>query len=435
MNSKSSPTFSKVISMHLIYNDVNHAFNSMIEGINNGTIETIKTDSRNGPVLQIPEPVIITYLNPRRRVLFNPGRDCNPFFHLYESLWMLAGRNDVAPLKTYASKIDQFSDDGVTFNGAYGYRWRHAQVDEVQNWVHKNGVDQLEVIIEHLKALPNSRRVVLQMWNVNDDLLKIGPEGTSKDVCCNTAVYFSLRYVQPECVKENSQGRCNPPSHVHNCPAVKKNLNPLCDFALDMTVTNRSNDIVWGMFGANAVHFSFLQEYLACAIGVEVGHYHQFSNNAHIYTESNSGFHPEKWLAYGLEGMHEHSTTRLFEDGDYNNFDIQNRRFVEDFSKAPEVSNQTYFNRFLNATARPMLHAFHMYKQKDDAAVDYWLALIESPDWRKASIEWIDRRRKERKEKSAKLAVTKVEVGSFWTCSKCRVFTNVLPEYHTCGAE
>ena len=373
--------------MHLVYIDVNDAFNSMIESINNGRIETIKTTSKNGPVLQIPEPVTITYLNPRQRVLFNPGRDCNPFFHLYESLWMLAGRNDVAPLKTYASKIDQFSDDGVTFNGAYGYRWRHAWTGS--ETVQADGeVDQLEIIIDHLKTQPNSRRAVLQMWNVVDDLLLV--ESGSKDVCCNTAVYFYLRYVQPECVKENSQGRCSPTSHVHNCPAVKKNLSPLCDFALDMTVTNRSNDIVWGMFGANAVHFSFLQEYLACAIGVEVGHYHQFSNNAHIYTESNSGFHPEKWLAYGLEGMHEHSSPKLFE-GDYKKFDKENQRFVEDFSR-PSDTVVTYYNRFLNGTAKPMMLAFHYHKAKNPEFAGHWVDRVESPDWRKAATEWIDRR-------------------------------------------
>jgi hypothetical protein len=50
-----------------------------------------------------------------------------------------------------------------------------------------------------------------------------------------------------------------------------------------MTVLNRSNDIVWGCYGANAVHMSVLQEFVALAIGVPVGSYTQVSNDWHIY--------------------------------------------------------------------------------------------------------------------------------------------------------
>src|SRR5690606_3416900 len=153
-----------------------------------GAIRTEITSSRVGEVAYIPEPVMITYQEPRKRVLFSEARDANPFFHLYESLWMLAGRDDVAPLAYYSSKIAEIaSDNGQTFNGAYGRRWRRMLSDS-------NGdeVDQLKILIEHLRQLPNSRRAVLQMWTVGDDLLNIGtPVDYSKDVCCNTCVYFS----------------------------------------------------------------------------------------------------------------------------------------------------------------------------------------------------------------------------------------------------
>ena len=105
-------------------------------------------------------------------VLFNSARDCNPWFHLYESLWMLAGRNDVASIAYYAKNMANYSDDGKTLNGAYGFRWRH-MVARGQPW---KGVDQLDILVNHLKADPTSRRAVLQMWNVEDDLLKIGFE-------------------------------------------------------------------------------------------------------------------------------------------------------------------------------------------------------------------------------------------------------------------
>ena len=52
---------------------------------------------------------------------------------------------------------------------------------------------------------------------------------------------------------------------------------------LDMTVCNRSNDAVWGMTGANAVHMTYLQEMIACGIGKPVGRYYVMTNNLHIY--------------------------------------------------------------------------------------------------------------------------------------------------------
>jgi hypothetical protein len=47
--------------------------------------------SRAGDVLVAPHPVMSVTSIPTERVLFDPARDANPFFHLFESLWMLAG--------------------------------------------------------------------------------------------------------------------------------------------------------------------------------------------------------------------------------------------------------------------------------------------------------------------------------------------------------
>jgi len=57
------------------------------------------------------------------------------------------------------------------------------------------------------------------------------------------------------------------------------------DGVLNMVVFCRSNDIVWGCYGANAVHFSFLLEYVAVNIGVRIGTYTQVSVNWHAYVD------------------------------------------------------------------------------------------------------------------------------------------------------
>lgn len=210
--------------------------------------EGIERPSRNGPVLQMPCPVTTVYTNPLERVLFWPQRDANPFFHLYESLWMLAGRNDIKPLLRYAKQMKEYSDDGLTLHGAYGYRWRKWLSD----WSKPNNLitgeferlDQLELIAIQLKENPNDRRCVLQMWDGQYDL-----GSNQKDVPCNDTATFQI----------DAEGKLN------------------------LVVFCRSNDVIWGCYGANAVHFSFLLEYMAHWIGCPVGTYSQVSVNWHGY--------------------------------------------------------------------------------------------------------------------------------------------------------
>jgi hypothetical protein len=58
---------------------------------------------------------------------------------------------------------------------------------------------------------------------------------------------------------------------------------------LDLIVFNRSNDVYWGMLGANIVQFSFLQEYLARMAGLDIGRLFQVSTNAHVYLDFGPG--------------------------------------------------------------------------------------------------------------------------------------------------
>ena len=218
----------------------------------------IPEDSRNGKVLVMPTPVTTTYYQPQRRVLFNKERNANPFFHLMESLWMLGGRNDLLFPMLFNQRFREYSDDGSTIWGAYGWRWKQFF-----------GYDQIDAIVNELRRNPNSRRCVLSMWNAmpvdgerdpHSGVLENGSVdvradlhvaiGGGKDVPCNTHAYFDLR-----------------------------------GGVLNMTVCNRSNDAWWGAYGANAVHFSILLEYMAARIGVPMGVYRQMSNNLHLYTD------------------------------------------------------------------------------------------------------------------------------------------------------
>ncbi len=362
--------------MHLIYEDVNDAFYSIVRDINDGMIETVRKPSRVGDVIMVPEPVILTYKNPRSRVLLCPERDANPFFHIYESLFMLAGRHDIAPLNYYSANYHKFVDDGDGIqNAAYGYRWRHAHNKPPGSRTHGEfeGTDQLRIIIEHLKQVPTSRRVVLQMWNVEDDLLKIGPKNQTKDTACNLSVMFAIR-------EEEEQ------------PDIKY---------LDMTVTNRSNDLILGTLGANYVHFSILQEYMASLVGVEVGMYHQFTNNLHAYTER---WFPDKWLnspplgypfdSYGPTDLVRENPLGTGLTQQVMDQEIERLVAVNDGqSETTALLNLTnYSDVFLNQIAAPMCMAFHDHKMRRYDLAYQRLDQCIAGDWKAAAIEWLNRR-------------------------------------------
>lgn len=357
--------------MNLIFNNVNDAFRGLVIGFKDNTFDQVTTNSRNGPVRMIPYPVVVTYKKPLQRVLFNPARDANPFFHLYESLWMLAGRNDVTSLKYYNSNISNYSDDGETFNGAYGYRWRHSLQDNFFESPYigpsEYRVDQLQVLVEHLKQYPESRRAVLQMWNVEDDLLKVND---SKDVCCNLSALFSIRreFDIPEDLKDR----------------------PVPTNYLDMTVFNRSNDMIWGMLGANVVHFSFLQEYMAACLGVEVGVYHQVTNNLHVYL--NDKWKPEEWLANDTYRNVYPANNFVPLVNNPKVFDQEVQTSVDvDWGKP--FTPPPFSEDFLRVVATPMCRAFYFHKQRNYKEAFEWALLVEAEDWRVASCLWILKRK------------------------------------------
>lgn len=309
----------------------------------------VRESSRNGEVIRIPEPVMTTYTNPTERVLFWPARDANPIFHLMESLWMLAGRDDVAFVEYFNSRMRSFSDDGVVLNGAYGHRWRN-----------RFGRDQLATLIEHLRAQPDTRRAVLTMWGVEEDLMKVD---TSKDVCCNTQCFFEL------------QGG-----------------------KLNMTVLNRSNDMIWGAYGANAVHFSVLQEFVAAAIDAPVGLYRQFSHNLHMYTEL---YDYGKYVT-APPFLREFDEYRMQTVRPYFLCTSPWKQWLRDcemFCRDPFADPaMRYYDPFFSRVAYPMAM---VVKTRKDKLGDgrYWAAMCEAEDWRLATEQWIDRREAAKLEK------------------------------------
>jgi thymidylate synthase len=317
--------------------------------------------SRAGETLEMAYPVMTTYLKPCERVLFYPQRDANPFFHLFEAIWMLGGRNDVEFVAKYNKRMAEYSDDSLTFNGAYGYRWRR-----------HFGYDQLEVAIHRLKNFPNDRRTVVSMWDPGSyqpEAMFLGVlgdfeegdlvhENETRDLPCNTHIYFKVR-----------------------------------DGQLNMTVCCRSNDIIWGAYGANAVHFSVLQEYVAARVGVRVGSYTQLSDSYHAYTAVLSKLDGiqadyDPYLTLGDNGLH-YTPEPLIQPHEHTEmFDRDVIRFLD------KHLSPAYETEFFETTVDPMFSAWNWFKAGEvDEALE-WASEIYTNDWKKACTEWLERRRK-----------------------------------------
>jgi thymidylate synthase len=338
-------------------------------------VRGIAKPSRVGEVLVSPNPVMTVYQQPQNRVLFSPMRDANPFFHVMETLWMLAGRNDLPWLTRFNKRFETYSDDGgQTQPGAYGYRWR--------NYF---GHDQLKDIILELKQNPDTRRAVLAMWD-GGARNSWGPKGRvvegdthqpgdfyqavlgSADVPCNTHAYFDT-----------------------------------IDGRLNMTVCCRSNDIIWGAYGANAVHFSFLLEFMAAATGIPMGVYRQFSNNFHLYTNivpreeimplARNVADTDRYL--NREGPN--SLVKVPVKPPLRQVALMQRGlevFEEDLFAFMDANlNHSYREPFFEFVAQPMYNAHAAYRRKDyDGAIDA-AAAIRAEDWRIACTEWLERRK------------------------------------------
>lgn len=314
-----------------------------VRNVNDGYYRTLgvlesrgkKVETRNGPAISLPGVFIANVRQPWERVLFDESRDCNPTFHLLEACWMLAGRRDTEFVSQFNNNIINYSDDKEIFNAAYGHRWAE-----------HFGYDQLERAVNMLRGNPNSRRVVIDMWDGYSDL-----GSSSLDIPCNLMI----------------------------CPRI-------IDHRLYFTVYNRSNDSVFGLWGANAVHLSFLQEWMAAALCVGIGEWVQVSNDLHIYERHWDLFkadrrHDMHWAPWpGRQPMVETGKSEYADT------------FRAECLELCAGKEGGFQSPFLEDTVEPMLAAWREYKAGDKNQALFLASCIEAADWRIATTQWYRRR-------------------------------------------
>jgi hypothetical protein len=162
-----------------------------------------------------------------------------------------------------------------------------------------------------------------------------------------------------------------------------------------MTVCNRSNDLIWGAYGANAVHMSFLLEYMAQMNNFKLGKYYHLSNNLHAYVdvlnklELGDSCDYEPYLMLAEDGLSYVSPPLVTNP---ETFDEELRHWLS----PPTAVNTSdkYKNSYIEKTATPMYLSWGAWKDKNlELAMDY-AKQINDRAWRRACMEWLERRKK-----------------------------------------
>jgi thymidylate synthase len=180
---------------------------------------------RVGVTFRIDDPV--------QRHITLPARKPNLVFCFAESLWYLAGADQLEFISYYAPSIARYSSDGRTLKGtAYGRRI----------FDYYKGLDQWDSVLQTLRADPDSKRAVIQIFDPHE----LGVPGNI-DVACTLALQFMLR-----------DGR-------------------LCGVGF-----MRANDGFRGMV-SDVFSFTFMLETMARQLGVEVGTYTHCVGSLHVY--------------------------------------------------------------------------------------------------------------------------------------------------------
>ena len=87
---------------------------------------------------------------------------------VHELLWFLKGDTNIKYLQENGVRIwNEWADENGSIGKGYGYQWR--------NW-NGSGIDQIAKAVETIKNNPDSRRIIVSAWNVEQlDEMQLPP--------------------------------------------------------------------------------------------------------------------------------------------------------------------------------------------------------------------------------------------------------------------
>lgn len=226
-----------VLEKHFFGNSANEvwlkAANTLVHSQTAG-----EQESRNGFTKEIMHATL-QISDPRQRWVISRYPSINPAFAIAECIWIVLGRCDSAFLNYWNSRLPEYTGQAAKYHGAYGNRLKY----------HFN-FNQIDRAYEALKNNPNSRQVVLQIWDSKIDFPFKNGKPRDPDIPCNVMCFLKIR-----------------------------------DHKLEWTQIVRSNDLFLGV-PYNLVQFTFLQEMIASWLSIDVGSYFQLSDSLHVYEKN-----------------------------------------------------------------------------------------------------------------------------------------------------
>lgn len=192
-------------------------------------------ESRNGGTNELIHTGFYIH-EPSQRWVPSRAPAINPAFAIAETFWILSGDNESQLVNFWNPSLPKFSGTGATYYGAYGERIRK-----------RFGVDQLIAACEALSYAPNSRQVVIQIWDAKTDFPITRGLPRAQDIPCNI------------------------------CSTLKVRNNKL-----EWLQLMRSNDLYRGT-PYNFIQFTTIQEIIAGILNIELGSYFHVVDSLHIY--------------------------------------------------------------------------------------------------------------------------------------------------------
>lgn len=290
-------------------------------------------ETRGKRCYELPEPFMFKITEPTARLVTIPERKWNIILPYAESLWLASGRNNMDFITHYLRRMNDFSDDGKFMRAGYGPRLRTYNGDFQDYRVSEvlphetHWVDQFKYVIDCFEKDPNTRRAVINI----DDTMKdeFGEDGEikiSKDVPCTRLLHF---------LKNSHTGK------------------------LDLTVYMRSNDMLWGASAVNIFNFTFMQEYFASMLGLEVGSYYHIANNFHYYEDKHD-------MLEALAAVHEYEDVPCLYDKKFSSlkeFDEQIKILAEEEMKMKigdcQYNPDKFIDNFFKDWYSVLLHKNH----------------------------------------------------------------------------
>lgn len=202
--------------------------------------------------------------DPRQRWVFSRQPAINPAFAIVELICLINGRNDAEVLNFWNPALPRFAGRTNTYQGSYGFRLK-------TNF----GLDQLDSAYCALKGNPDSRQIVLQIWDPLTDFPAECGAPAGPDIACNICALLKVR-----------------------------------DGRLEWTQVVRSNDLFRGV-PYDFVQFSALQEILAGWLGSGLGSYTHFSDSLHVYESDLTEF---SYTPVSTESSYVESLTLPYEE-------------------------------------------------------------------------------------------------------------------------